>query len=151
MDTHRKKRKPCRCGSFTHQRSNHKDCLLNKNNVCKDPTRDEYRPSEGTRDSEVIDILGESEGGLCGRERAHKRGCRSNCVKPKAGVGLNHDVGSPGSVLSNASESSGSTSSMVEEKLKVGDYVALHTRALGGDHLPCRIVMKFFARYQLYC
>ena len=72
-------------------------------------------------------------------------------VKPKAGVGLNHDVGSPGSVLSNASESSGSTSSMVEEKLKVGDYVALHTRALGGDHLPCRIVMKFFARYQLYC
>ena len=68
VDTHRKKRKPCRCGSFTHQRSNHKDCLLNKNNVCKDPTRDEYRPSEGTRDSKVIDILGESEGGLCGRE-----------------------------------------------------------------------------------
>ena len=151
VDTHRKKRKPCTCGSFTHQRSNHKDCLLNKNNVCKDPTRDEYRPSEGTRDSEVIDILGESEGGLCGRERAHKRGCRSSCVKPKAGVGLNHDVGSPGSVLSNASESSGSTSSMVEEKLKVGDYVALHTRTLGGDHLPCRIVRKFCARYQLYC
>ena len=37
------------------------------------------------------------------------------------------------------------------EKMKVGDYVCIHSGLLGQRHLPCRIVMDLGNRYQLYC
>ena len=37
------------------------------------------------------------------------------------------------------------------EKMKVGDYVCIHSGLLGERHLPCRIVRDLGNRYQLYC
>ena len=36
-------------------------------------------------------------------------------------------------------------------QIKVGDYVAVHSRGMGSSHLPCRVVGEFDGRYQLYC
>ena len=37
------------------------------------------------------------------------------------------------------------------EKMKVGEYVCIHSGLLGQHHLPCRIVRDLGNRYQLYC
>ena len=37
------------------------------------------------------------------------------------------------------------------EKMKVGDYVCMHSGLLGQCHLPCRIVRNLGNPYQLYC
>ena len=37
------------------------------------------------------------------------------------------------------------------KKMKVGDYVCIHSGLLGQRHLPCRIVRNLGNHYQLYC
>ena len=37
------------------------------------------------------------------------------------------------------------------EKMKVGDYVCIHSGLLGERHLPCHIVRDLGNHYQLYC
>ena len=37
----------------------------------------------------------------------------------------------------------------VNPEMKVGDYVCIHSRSMGG--YPCRFVGEFAGRYQLYC
>ena len=39
----------------------------------------------------------------------------------------------------------------MKPKMKVGDYVCIHSRNMGDCHVPCRIVGEFAGRYQLYC
>ena len=94
----------------------------------------------------------------CGAERrAHKRGCplssrigRTLFPPPSSSVV---------SALPRALESecapdhSVTPASSREEKsrVKVGDYVCVHSRNMGQFHLSCRIVGEFSGRYQLYC
>ena len=34
---------------------------------------------------------------------------------------------------------------------QIGDYVGIHSTSAGDSHVPCRIVVEFGGRYQLYC
>ena len=36
-------------------------------------------------------------------------------------------------------------------RVKIGDYVCIHSSRLGKCHVPCRIVRDFGSQYQLYC
>ena len=105
-----------------------------------------------TSDESVVAVC------TCGAERrAHKRGCplssrRGRTLFPPPSSSVV-------SALPRALEpeyvpdDSVTPASSREEKtrVKVGDYVCVHSRNMGQFHLSCRIVGEFGGRYQLYC
>ena len=105
-----------------------------------------------TSDESVVAVC------TCGAERrAHKRGCplssrRGRTLFPPPSSSVV-------SALPRALEpeyvpdDSVTPASSREEKsrVKVGDYVCVHSRNMGQFHLSCRIVGEFGGLYQLYC
>ena len=92
----------------------------------------------------------------CG-STTHQRSSHKDCPFNKRNV-FSSD-GTPG-ITDVGSPSSGGCASKpvgvpntLEEKpvLQVGDYVTVHTRRVGGRHLPCRVVVEVCGRFQLYC
>ena len=102
----------------------------------------------------------------CGAEgRAHKKDCPMNTRNRYPGRAL---FPSPGRDIESCPIPTGDLEPPVEKctsreslkppaakkrksKMKVGDYVCIHSGLLGDCHIPCRIVRDFGTRYQLFC
>ena len=150
------------CGSSTHRRSSHRDCLFHKIRAKKDDHSDgtaeelitdsesgEYITGGDSSESEEIDIC------TCGAEgRAHKRGCPLSYRNRLPGRTLFPPPNNPGGHADpsplepeHVSSPPESVKPAPSEDVKVGD-VCIHSRSMGDFHVPCR---GFAGRYQLYC
>ena len=169
------------CGSTSHRRSTHKDCPFKHATTKKgnkphqgmasplqgsDTVSDVCSVVEAESETENLDSYG-AKSDLCtcdGTSKAHKRDCPMSSRQRYRSHAQSSPPGDTGA-LSPSRDSlkapflgtepdnvpKDDVTSLQVREMKVGDYVSVHSRRVGGFHLPCRIVREVSGRYQLYC
>ena len=137
------------CGSSTHKRPTHRDSPFNSAAIV-DSEGGELSvatASSGKPESDSLQFQPPT-GGLC------TCGSSGTTCKRECPLSLRkcfpQQRASPSSDHVPIEQKTPSPTKDVRPHMKVGDHV-VHSRFMGSSHLPCRIVMEFDGRYQLYC